>query len=323
MILAGDIGGTKSRLALFDPGRLEPLRIETYRTAEHESLGAIVQRFLRAAPAGPIGAAGFGVAGLVEDCSATGINLPWPVHAHELAEVFEIPVVAMVNDLEANARGISLLRPDDFVTINRGRPSAAGNRVVVSAGTGLGDAGLVWDGTTHHAVAGEGGHMDFAPRTEIEVALLRHLTGRFGHVSYERVCSGLGILEIYRFLGGNRSTPADAAAVAAEAAADPLSIGAHALDLFASIYGAHAGNMALTFMATGGVYLGGGIAPKLIDRLAGGSFMAAFLDKGRFAAVMERVPVHVVLNDHAALLGAALVAAERDARHRQRKAVAL
>jgi glucokinase len=305
-ILAGDVGGTKTRLALFDGGP-EPLRMETYRTAEHGSLVEIVGRFLNGSRADVVSAA-FGVAAPVANGAVSTVNLPWPIYAHELVEVLELPSVSVVNDLEANARGVELLGADDLAVLNPGERDPEGACAVVSAGTGLGEAALVWDGTRYRALAGEGGHADFAPRSETEIALYRFLAREYGHVSYERVCSGMGLTNIYRFLGGDAVEPA---AVSAEAAADPTSRGRRALDLFVSIYGARAGNVALSFMATGGVFLGGGIAPKIVDDLRDGGFMRAFVDKGRFAPLLSRVPVHVVLNDHAALLGAARIATER------------
>jgi glucokinase len=305
-ILAGDVGGTKTRLALFNGGPA-PLRLETYRTAEHGSLVEIVARFLDGTRADVVSAA-FGIAAPVANGAVSTVNLPWPIHAHELVEVLELPSVAVVNDLEANARGVELLGPDDLAVLNPGEPDPEGTCAVVSAGTGLGEAALVWDGARYRALAGEGGHTDFAPRSETEIELYRFLAREYGHVSYERVCSGRGLTNIYRFLGGDAVEPA---AVSAEAAADPNSRGGQALDLFASIYGARAGNVALAYMATGGVFLGGGIAPKIVEHLRDGGSMRAFAAKGRFAPLLSRIPVHVVLNDHAALLGTARIAAER------------
>jgi glucokinase len=306
MILAGDVGGTKTRLALFDGGR-DPLRTETYGTAEHASLVEIVGRFLNGSSA-DVASACFGVAAPVANGAVSTVNLPWPIYAHELVEVLELPSVAVVNDLEANARGVEVLGAEDLAVLNPGDRDTNGTRAVVSAGTGLGEAALVREGTRYRAVATEGGHTDFAPRSDVEIELYRFLAREYGHVSYERVCSGMGLTNIYRFLGGDAADPA---AVSAEAAADPTSRGRQALDLFASIYGARAGNVALAYMATGGVYLGGGIAPKIVEHLREGGFMRAFADKGRFAPLLSRIPVHVVRNDHAALLGAARIAAER------------
>lgn len=313
MILAGDIGGTKTRLALADAsGAL--VRTDTYRTTDYPSASALVGGFL-AAHGAVVQRACVGVAGPVFGGRVTAINLPWAVDSRALAAVTGLPSVALVNDLEANARGIETLGPDDLAVLNPGALDEAGNRAVVSAGTGLGECMLWWDGERHHAVAGEGGHADFAPRTEIEIALLRHLTRVHGRVSYDRVLSGSGLAAIYRFLGG---FPPDAdipepAEISAQATADARSLGGQALDVFVSIYGARAGNVALAALASGGVYLGGGIAPKILPHLIEGGFMLEFVRKGRLAPLLARMPVRVVLNDHAALLGAARIAAEQPA----------
>jgi glucokinase len=305
VILAGDIGGTNTRLALFNGGAV-PLRVETFPTGG-DSLGSIVKRFLADIRTG-IEAAGFGVAGTVVDNAASGVNLPWDVDGHEVSASLGAPV-AVVNDLHANARGVEALAPHDLAVLNPGAARADGNRVVLSAGTGLGEAGLVWSGTGYHVVATEGGHVDFAPQSELEIDLYRFLAGEHGHVSYERILSGAGLAAIYRFLTGAESPPSPAE-ITAEALSDGASPSSAALDVFVSIYGARAGNAALAFMAAGGVFLGGGIPPKIIGRLRDGGFMRAFVDKGRFAPLLSRIPVHVILNDHAALLGAARIAAE-------------
>jgi glucokinase len=305
VILAGDIGGTKTRLALFNGGP-KPLRLSTYPT-NGDSLERIVHRFLDGYA---VSGAGFGIAATVVGRTARGVNLPWNVDAAELERLLDAPV-ALVNDLQANARGIEALDADDFAVLNEGVADTHGNRAVVSAGTGLGEAGLVRIGSRYHAVATEGGHVDFGPQSEVEVDLYRFLAAEFGHVSYERLCSGIGLVNIYRFLtGADRDSPTPAE-ISAEAEADRSSSSSAALDLFVSIYGARAGNVALGFMATGGVYLGGGIPPKIVNRLREGGFMRAFVDKGRFTQLLSRIPVRVILNDHAALLGAARIAAER------------
>jgi glucokinase len=304
VILAGDIGGTKTRLALFN-GSAQPLRLATYPT-NGDSLASILNRFLDGYA---VSGAGFGIAATIVGGTARGVNLPWNVDSRELERALEAPV-ALVNDLQANARGIEALDVDDFAVLNEGVSDEYGNRAVVSAGTGLGEAGLLRVGARHHAVATEGGHVDFGPRTDLEIDLYRFLAAEFGHVSYERICSGAGLVNIYRFLSGSESPPTPAE-ISAEALTDRTSVSSRALDLFVSIYGARAGNVALGFMATGGVYLGGGIPPKIVDRLREGGFMEAFVDKGRFTALLERIPVRVILNDHAALLGAARIAAER------------
>jgi len=315
-ILAADIGGTSARLALFALPSRRVIGAETYSTKGYESAEEIVRTFLHSYPSRPA-AVCIAVAGPVQAGRSQPVNIHWTVDAAELAGAFDLPAVTIVNDLVANARGIALLRGDDLAVVNRGDPGAGGNRVVVSAGTGLGEAGLVWNGREYVAVAGEGGHADFAPRSEREVALYRYLAAELDHVSYERVCCGAGLVNIYRFLcDTDRRSPgpeallATPAEISAEAAANPRSRSAEALDLFASIYGARAGNVALSFMATGGVYLGGGIAPRNLRALVDGSFMRAFVAKGRVSALLAQMPVSVVLNDKTALIGAAEIAAE-------------
>jgi glucokinase len=305
VILAGDIGGTKTRLALFNGGP-QPLRLTTYPT-NGDSLARIVNRFLDGYA---VSGAGFGIAATIVGRTARGVNLPWNVDAAELERLLDAPV-ALVNDLQANARGIEALDADDFAVLNEGVADTHGNRAVVSAGTGLGEAGLVRIGAGYHAVATEGGHVDFGPQSELEVDLYRFLAAEYGHVSYERLCSGMGLVNIYRFLTSADANAPSPTEITAEALADRSSPSSAALDLFVSIYGARAGDVALGFMATGGVYLGGGIPPKIVDRLREGGFMRAFVDKGRFTHLLSRVPVRVILNDHAALLGAARIAAER------------
>jgi glucokinase len=307
MILAGDIGGTKTRLALIN-GDAQPLRVQTYPTAG-AGLAQIVDTFL-AGDRHALDAACFGVAGTIVDNKAAGVNLPWDVDGRDLGAALGAPV-AIVNDLQANARGIEALAPQDFALLNPGALDENGNRAVLSAGTGLGEAGVFWAGARYHAVATEGGHTDFAPRSELEIDLYRFLAAEHGHVSYERICSGIGLVNIYRFLIGADGDAPSAAEITAEALADRSSASSGALDLFVSIYGARAGNAALTFMATGGVFLGGGIPPRIVERLRDGAFMRAFVDKGRFAPLLARIPVRVILNDNAALLGAARIAAER------------
>jgi glucokinase len=302
VILAGDVGGTNCRLALFERGSTTPLRLEVHPTGVHPTLEALVSEFLGGEA---VEAACFGIAGPVrEGRYVAGTNLAWPIDGVSVAAALGLPFVRLLNDLEANALGIPALAPDDFVTLNEGDAAATGNAAVVSAGTGLGVAGLFWDGQRHHAFATEGGHVDWGPRTETERALLAHLATQYEHVSAERVCSGLGLENVHAFLGGEAATGAEIAAAAA--AGDPVA--ERTLDLFVSAYGAVAGNVAVTLMATGGVYLGGGIAPKLLDRLQEGAFMEAFAAKGRMRPLLERIPVRVILNDKTALLGAARTA---------------
>ena len=330
MLLAADIGGTNARVALFERGDSSPRVIEKYRTSAWDGVPALLAEFIAKYPTNLTGAC-VAVAGPVHDGRADVINLPWPVEADRIARALRLPEVALVNDLEANARGVAVLGPDDLFPLHTGDPAAAGNRVVVSAGTGLGEAALVWNGDRFTAIAGEGGHTDFAPRSDEEIGLFRYLAADYGHVSYERVCSGSGLVNIHRYLrNGGRSSwheseaPAPSpAAIVAEAARDPLCLSAKALDMFMSIYGARAGNVALSFMATGGVYLGGGIAPRIVDKLASGSFMRAFADKGRLSPLLSRIPVFVILDDLTALRGAAEIAAEHEVPHTLRKVASL
>lgn len=322
MILAGDIGGTNCRLALFDgtPAHPSALAIEVFPSAKHKGLAEIVEIF-RTRHDDPIDSACFGVAGPVREGKSKLPNLQWEtIDASQLAGVLKLTSVRLANDLEVNAHGIAVLGPDDLVTLNAGAPSASGNRVLISAGTGLGEAGILADGDDYKPWACEGGHSDFAPRDETEIALLQFLLREFDHVSCERVLSGPGLYNIYRFLRdtgrvdepkwlGERINSGDPSAIVSELAMNDSSpLCSRALDMFVSIYGAEAGNLALKGMATGGVYLGGGIAPKILSKLQSPSFLAAFTAKGRSADLMKAMPVHVIRNDKTALLGAARLA---------------
>lgn len=318
MILAGDIGGTNARLALFtrQGEQLVPVVEDTFASREYPDLGTIVTTFVSTHEK-PVDIACFGVAGPVRQGRTQATNLPWLVDAQQLAQVLRVGTVFLLNDLEACAHGIPLLTPDDCTVLNRGAADASGNAAVIAAGTGLGQAGLYWDGQQHHPFACEGGHASFAPNDPLQIELLGYLMCEFPHVSWERVVSGPGILSIYRFLRdtGRGEEPAwlaaemqgqDPAAVISQAAlAGTNALCEQALDLFVSLYGAEAGNMALKLMATGGVYIGGGIAPKIISKLAEPLFMQAFVDKGRLQPLVQDIPVYVIMNDKTALLGAA------------------
>jgi len=322
VILAGDIGATSSRLALFavEDGRLRRLARDTYPSQEHGGLGEVVRRFTDQHRL-PVAHACFGVAAPVRSGRAEGVNLPWTMDARELADQLGLPAVGLINDLEANAWGVPAVAPEDLATLNAGAPDAAGNGAIIAAGTGLGEAGMYWDGRRHRPFATEGGHADFAPRDAREAELLLYLGRRFERVSYERVLSGPGLVHCYEFLrdtGRGAERPAvgeamqaeDPAAVVTRSALEgscPLCV--EALDLFVGFYGAEAGNLALKLMATGGVWLGGGIAPRIIARLRGPAFMAAFTAKGRLAELMAGIPVRVILDDQTALMGAARYAA--------------
>jgi len=320
-VLAADVGGTKVNLALFawENGRLESLRMQSYPSHELDDLLTGIRRFLGQERPG-IEAAVFGLAGPVRQGRAQITNLPWLVDAEHLRAALGIPRVRLINDLEATAYGVLTLAPADVLELNAGE-NVRGNVAVIAAGTGVGEGGLFWDGVQHQASPSEGGHADFAPRNELEWELLAFLWKRYGHASYERLLSGPGVVTIYEFLreSGRADEPPwltarlrqhDPAAVISQAAlqgAPPLCV--QALAMFTAIYGAEAGNLGLKFMATGGVYVAGGIAPKIRAKLTDGTFMAAFRDKGRMTALMDAMPVRVVLRETTALQGAALCAA--------------
>jgi glucokinase len=313
VILAGDIGGTNTRLALFNGDPRTPVALSVVPSRDVSGLEDAIARFLSTHPAELRGAA-FGVAGPVRDGRAVGVNLPWEVDAKQVAAALGLGEVKLLNDLEANATGLTALGPDDLAVLCPGTTDPQGNRVVISAGTGLGQA-IVSQRDGHvHVLPGEGGHVDFAPTDELQVDLWRHLNARYGHVSIERLLSGMGLENIYAFLvetgrGAPLAGEATAAAISAAGLDGSSATCRQVLSLFATLYGQAAGNTALTVMATGGVYLGGGIAPRLQSVLADGTFLAAFRAKGRFAPVLAEIPVHIVLNDKTALIGAGLAAA--------------
>ena len=323
IVLGGDIGGTKTRLALFEPrgGKLSLIRENYYSSKQFDSLASIVEAFL-ASESASFEYACFGIAGPVRNGVCETTNLPWKIIAKDLGARLGGKSVALLNDLEANAYGIAELGPADFSVLQKGDESGTGNGAVISAGTGLGEAGLYWDGTRHRPFASEGGHCDFAPSEEIDFALLKFLVKRYGHVSWERVLSGMGLLNLYEFLCEYRkvSSPAwfeddvkktgDRGRSMTDAAlSGKCAICVESVDLLVRFYGAKAGNLALTLMATGGVYMGGGIAPRLFTKLQSPLFLKAFLEKGRMQKVLERIPVKVILNDKTALLGAGHYAA--------------
>lgn len=325
-ILAGDIGGTKANLGLFEVAEGIPrlVRSARLRSAEFAGLGAMLVRFLEAGDGGTIRTAVFGVPGPVIQNRSSTPNLAWQIDGALIATQAGLPAVLLVNDLVATAEGIALLEDGELATLQAGRPEPAGNRALLAAGTGLGMGLLPRIGDRWVPVPSEGGHMDFAPRTEEEIGLMRYLRERYGRVSVERVVSGPGLYNLYNYLRDTHQIPesplvrealakgTDPARVIGEAAvAGPgagCGICSRAMDLFVAAYGAVAGNLALVGTATGGLYLGGGIAPKILPRLRSGPFLQTFEAKGRFVPYLERIPVRVILNDRAALLGAARLA---------------
>jgi glucokinase len=320
-VLTGDIGGTKTRLAVFsfESGLSTPLAEATFSSRDYSSLEVIVREFLSRVKI-KVDRASFGVAGPVVNGQARITNLPWVMDEKHLADVLGLSSVHLMNDLLAFARAVPLLKPKDLLTLNKGRTVPGGSIAVVAPGTGLGQAYLTWDGIRYRAYPSEGGHADFAPSNALEARLLLYLLNRFQHVSTERVCSGIGLANIYEFLkeNGHGKEPdwlaeqltavRDSVPVIVNAALDddrPCRLCQDTLNMFVSILGAEAGNLALRMMASGGVYLGGGIPPRIIPVLHKSPFMAAFRNKGRMSGLMDEFPVHVILNPKVALMGAA------------------
>lgn len=308
MILAGDLGGTKCNLALFDGD--VATREQSYKCAEFASLEDILKAF---AP-GKVGAACIAVAGVVAGQTAKITNLPWTIDADAIGKHLGCHV-ALLNDLQATALGALHLPDDKLAVLQAGKPVEHGTIAVIAPGTGLGEATLLHDGARYRALPSEGGHADFAPTTDDELALLVFLRKRYkGHVSNERVLCGKGVGDLYDYLGGKGTFDGDRnAAITQVGLANEDPIAARALVMFAEALGAEAGNMALRAMATGGVIIGGGIPPKLLPALQTGALIARFRDKGRFADWMSNLPVRVSLEPRAALLGAAHHAANDEA----------
>ena len=319
LVLAGDIGGTKTHLALFsfENKKLKAELQKTYPSQEYPGLKAVLLKFL-AGSKYSIQRASFGIAGPLVDGKVNPPNLNWTVDPVALAETLNLPSVSLLNDLEAAAYGIFTLESQEFLFLNDGTVRRPGNKALIAAGTGLGETILFDDGKKYYPLASEGGHGDFAARDELEIELLRRLIGQYGHVSYERVISGPGLANIYDFLKAHgKFDLADSfenqlagakdrsATVSKAALAGGPEIAVKALDMFVSAYGAEAGNLALRGKAIGGVYIGGGIAPKILPKLKDGTFMRAFKEKGRYSELVSSIPVCVVLNENAALRGAA------------------
>jgi len=326
MILAGDVGGTKVHLGLYDftEGKLQCTRDKQYPAKEYSGLEEIVKEFLSA---DTVSAACFGVPGPVRNGRLRLTNLPWTLDSRELATGLAIDHVFLINDLEANGYGIAELSADQIYTLSEGDAGQTGNRALIAAGTGLGEALLIWNGHIHVPNPSEGGHSDYAPRNEDEIDLLRFLKQKYnGRISFERVISGMGLTNIYEFLREVRgmeepawlaeriaAVPDPNAVITELALAAKSEICEKALDMFVSAYGAEAGNLALKVLSVGGLYIGGGIAPRILEKLKDGTFIKAFTDKGRLSQLLINMPVRVILESKAALLGAAAFAEARAA----------
>jgi len=321
MYLAGDIGGTKTNLAIYSPqiGPSYPVAAATFPSDDYHSLEALVSEFLSRYDY-QIERASFGVAGPVVEGYATITNLPWVIEENQLKDALGLHSVRLLNDLSAIAHAVPHLSPDELETLNPGDPVEHGPLAVIAPGTGLGQAYLVWTGNSYKAVGSEGGHTDFGPRNELEAEMLRFLQNRIGHVSYESVCSGIGIPNIYAFLKesgyaeepewlakelASTEDPTPVISNAAYKRQDPPALCKKTMDMFVSILGAEGGNLALKILSTGGLYLGGGIPPRILPALKSAAFMDAFTKKGRMSHLVERIPVYVILNPKVALLGAA------------------
>jgi glucokinase len=329
LILAGDIGGTHSRFAIFreDSGRLRLQHDNTYLSRDYTNLDEIVRRFLNqcrlddgnvAPTPGRVATACFGIAGPVLHGRVNASNLPWVVDAAELSRSTGIERVWLINDLAAHAAGIDDLQDDDWVPLNPGQKAAEGNAALIAAGTGLGEAGLYWDGVRRRAFATEGGHADFAPRNELEADLYLYLMKKYVHVSGERVLSGPGLKNIYDFLRDSAreiepgwlkdamsSAPDPTAVISQNGLESKAPICERALEIFVGAYGSEAGNLALRMLAVGGVFLSGGIAAKILAKLRAPSFLEAFIEKGRMRSLLAQIPIKVVTNDRVGLIGAA------------------
>jgi glucokinase len=318
MILAGDIGGTKTNLALFssDSTGLRQATTVSYQSREFRSLPEVIARFRHEHPA-EITHAAFGIAGPVVNGTSKLTNLGWNVVGSEVANALGLHAVGLINDLEATSYGTLRLGEKDKITIQPGTPQQYGPIAVAAAGTGLGEGALVWDGRRYRSLPSEGGHSDFGPRNELEIELLRFLISKYGRVSYERVVAGPGIMNLYEFFRIRADYPepswlteqfknGDPSAVVSQAGLNGKdSVCVMALELFTSLYGAETGNLALKILATGGVYVGGGIGPKIQEKILSPAFIQSFYSKGRYTDLLKRIPVYLILNDKTALLGAA------------------
>ena len=317
MLLAGDIGGTNTRLALYEYQRpIKLIKEHRFLSNNFSSLSSAIKSFLKEEK-GKVEAASFGVAGFVKNGRCQTTNIPWLIDINEIAKDLNVSKAYLLNDLEANAYGVECLKENELYTLNEGEIGSQGNACIVAAGTGLGEAGMFFDGKRLKPFACEGGHTDFAPQNDLEIELLKFLQKKYGHVSYERIVTGPGIYNLYEFLVENnlepkieslekelKKHPEPQVIITKKGINKENKTCERVINWFISIYGAEAGNAALKFFALGGVYIGGGIAPRMIEKLKEGAFMKAFADKGRFSKLMMSMPVKIILNDRTALIGA-------------------
>ncbi len=321
IVLAGDVGGTNARLAVvsIDGASLSFLREERYPSRDYPGLAPIVQHFLQGVEEHPLHAC-FGIAGPIVNDECRASNLPWTINAAALGAAIQVPGTTLINDFAAVGHGIERLQVGDVVTLQEGDRVSTGPIGLIGAGTGLGEGFLTWQGQHYQVNSSEGGHQTFAARDDLEWGLSKFLHAQFGHVSSERVLSGSGLVQIYRYLVSLEPSTEQPAVHDAMKTEDPAAVisrfglagtdglSGRALDLFASMYGAQAGDLALMVVSTGGIYLAGGIAPRIVSKLSQGGFISAFRDKGRFVDFLSRVPVHIITNAKVGLMGAAAVA---------------
>jgi glucokinase len=318
VILAGDVGGTKCNLALFSErgGKLTPVFKQRFASKDFPRFELIVKEFSRQAVAhlssNGILAAGFGVAGPVMNNRVRATNLPWIVDGETLSRELHVPQIVLLNDLGATGHSIEHLAPDEFCVLNPGKPEPGGTRALIAAGTGLGQSFLVWDGQRYRVAPSEGGHSDFAPRTDQEIELLRYMRLRYPQVSWELILSGRGFRTIHEFLAPDVRHPSfddpdadPAPEITRLGLAKTCRTCVETLDLWTAMYGSETGNLALKVLALGGVYVAGGIAVKILEKIREGAFFRAFKDKESFERLLSNIPVSVVLNESAPLLGAA------------------
>ncbi len=318
MIIAGDVGGTKCNIALFSEknGKLDVVFRQRFASKDFAKFDLIIKEFTRQAEphlnGGKIRAAGFGVAGPVINNRIHATNLPWIIDSATLSSELGVETIALMNDLGATGHSLEHLAPEDFVVLNAGKPVQGASRALLAAGTGLGQSILFWDGTRYRVVPSEGGHSDFAPRTDQQIELLKFMRKRYPQVSWELILSGRGFRTIHEFLSPSVKHPifddedADPAPfITKTALAKECPICVQTLDLWTSIYGSEAGNLALKVLALGGVYVAGGIAVKILPKIRDGTFFEAFRDKWHFTEMLSDVPVSIVLNESAPLIGAA------------------